>query len=89
MLHFVSVWQVIITAKFGKIIPSQEKSFSFRGFINLSPRFIRKNELEIGLLFSIRHCTQASYNLLNVLWQPNTPLEVLALSVFITVLASK
>lgn len=61
LLHFVFVWQVIVTAKFRKIIASQEKSFPFRVFINLSSRFIRKNELEICLLFSIRRCTQTGH----------------------------
>lgn len=42
LFYFVSVWQVMVTAKFGKIILSQEKFFPVRVFINLSPGFIRK-----------------------------------------------
>ena len=42
LFHFVSVWQVMVIAKLGKIIPCQEK---FLVFINLLPRFIRRNEL--------------------------------------------
>lgn len=75
LFHFVSVWQVMVIAKLGKIIPCQEK---FLVFINLLPRFIRRNELETDLLFSVRHCTPAGHkifltclateNLLSRLW---------------------
>lgn len=50
----------------------------------------KKNELEIGLLFSIRHCTQVIQpSFLTCSGNHKTPLEVLALSVFITAPVSK
>lgn len=63
---FVSMQQDMVTAKLRKI-QSQEKPFPFRVFINLSPRFIRRNELEIGLLLSIRHCPKAGHTILTCL----------------------
>lgn len=78
LFHLVSVWQVMVIAKLGKIIPRQEKFFPWRVFLNLLPRFVRRNELETDLLFSMRHCTPAGHkifltclateNLLSRLW---------------------
>ena len=53
----------MVTAKLGKIVPCQEKSFPFGVFINLSPSFTRRNELEISVLFSIMHCTPVGHTI--------------------------